>query len=220
MSITFRTFATISDSFRDLFKRQQYEKLVLNVLNQSVKLIPNLPLIPEREQSHGQCDFKDQIGTKYDVKLLLDNKQGALIGDRKNDLLEWFKSMIDETTEYSESIRRRDLSFVSSTKLYKLMDERLKNVEPDEIAILFIPYPVVNDSQGSFFMRLSTDFLQAVYNKLAENNLILCKSVFFIYPSMTPNTVVLRNAQTRERDYINIPEMSDYIYYEMIPIVK
>lgn len=219
MKITLNTIATTSDSFRDLFKRQRYETLVLDVLNKSQRLIQNLPLYLVEEQSNGECDFKDQVGTQYDAKLLIDKTQGALIGDRKNDLIAWFESMMDEVAEFSESIARRDLSLVSTTKLYHLMKERLKSVQANEVAVLFIPYPLVTDHQGSIYLQFATDFLQAVYNEVEAEGVISCKDVFFIYPSIEPDVVVLRNAKTRVREYISALGISEYIRYVVLPSV-
>ena len=180
MKITLNTIATTSDSFRDLLKRQRYETLVLGVLNKSKRLIQNLPLYSVEEQSNGECDFIDQVGTEYDAKLLIDKTQGALIGDRKNDLIAWFKSMKAEADEFSESGERKNLSLVSTTKLYGVMKDRLNSVKANETAVLFIPYPLVDDFQGGTHLQFATDFLQAVYNKLEKDEGISCQEVFFI----------------------------------------
>ena len=39
MGIAFITVVEVTDAFRDILKRQQYEKFVLKILNRSKKLI-------------------------------------------------------------------------------------------------------------------------------------------------------------------------------------
>lgn len=115
MGIKFRTVVTISDSFRDILKRQRYEELVLAIINKSQSLLENLPLYRVMEQSNNEPDYLDTMGNKYDVKLLLDSKQGALIGERKNDLQQWIYSMMDECGEFNDCIRNHGIVNVQNT---------------------------------------------------------------------------------------------------------
>lgn len=213
MNIIQRTVMSYADGFRDILKKQQYEKLVLAVLNRS-HIIPNIPLEYNEEQAHGECDFIDSIGTKYEVKLLLDSKQGGLIGERKNDIIEWIDNMIEECSEFANCIIQRDLSIITDTKLYKIMRERLQSIEKDEVAILFIPFPIVQDFSESVFMQFTTDYLQAIYEKLKTENAFSCGNVFFLYPCSEKEKIVLRNANTREREYITAPEIVEYISFD------
>lgn len=116
MGIKFRTEITISDRFRDILKRQRYEELVLTTINKSQLLIKNLPLSKVMEQSNNEPDYLDSNGNKYDVKLLLDSKQGALIGERKNDLQQWIYSMMRECEEFNDCIRNRDIANIQNTQ--------------------------------------------------------------------------------------------------------
>lgn len=83
MAVTFKIEMTILDSLSDMFKRQNYELLVLAVLNRSQTLISGLPLKYVEKQLSGESDYLDSMGGKYDAKLLFDSKQGALICDKK-----------------------------------------------------------------------------------------------------------------------------------------
>ena len=215
MGIVFKHEVTISEDFRDLLKRQRYERMVLTALNKSQELICDLPLTAVEEQSDSECDFIDSKKRKYDAKLLIDTKQGALIGERKNELKEWIRSMIDETTEFSECIRQRDLSIIKDMNLYRIMRKAIKSVKADEIAVLFIPYPIVDDFEGSIYLRFATDFLQATYDKLVEEKDILSKKALFLYPSMKEGIVVSRDAKSGSREYIELPELADYIKYSV-----
>ena len=77
MGIVFNHEVTISDDFRDLLKRQRYERIVLTALNKSKELICDLPMTAVEEQSDSECDFIDSKYRKYDAKLLIDTKQGG-----------------------------------------------------------------------------------------------------------------------------------------------
>lgn len=209
----YQTLVTIDNAFRDLIKAHNYEKYVLAIINRSTVIFQNLSFSPVSSQSHGECDFLDSQGQKYDAKLVFDNKQGQLIGDSKNDLLDWLNSMLDEKTEFSESIHKRDLTLVANTKLYRIMKERIKSVETDESAILFIPFPIVDDFQGSVFLQFATDFLQAVYDRLVDDGVVICQDIYFIYPSSKPHIYILRDSN-RKREYIRCDELKDFILYE------
>ena len=219
MGIAFITVVEVTDAFRDILKRQQYEKFVLKILNRSKKLIKNLPLNHIEKQSDGECDFEDSLGLKYDVKLLLDENQGALIGERKNDLIKWFESMRNEVCEFGDSIKRRDLSYVTSTKLYRVMKKLILSIKEDKIAILFSPYPIVDDIGDSIFQQFATDFLKAIFKQLSADGDINCKGVYYLYPSMENGVFVLRDAESNEREYIEAPELSAYINYLTVPVL-
>ena len=66
MGIVFKHEVTISEDFRDLLKRQRYERIVLTALNKSKDLICDLPLTAVEEQSNSECDFIDSKKRKYD----------------------------------------------------------------------------------------------------------------------------------------------------------
>lgn len=216
MDIIFKNEVIIKEAFRDLLKRQKYEYIVSVTLNRSQKLICNLPLTAVEEQPNGECDYLDSKNRKYETKLLIDTKQGSLIGERKNNLNLWIQSMIQEASEFSESIRQRDLSSIENMKLYMIMQKALNAVKIDEVAVLFIPYPIVYDYPEFTLLQLTTDFLQAVYDKLVDKTKVLCKRVLFLYPSMEKGVVVLRDANSREREYIKLPEMNEYISYRVM----
>lgn len=208
-----KKIVSISPKFRDIVKRQRYEKEVLSIIQRSAVLFKGRCFSYVEKQSNGECDFIDNSNRKYDVKLLIDTQQGTLIGEKKNDLLDWIRTMIDECCEYSQIVLLRDKSAVQGTKLYNVMQQRIQSVKNDENAILFCPYPIVEDIRGAIFVQFNTDFLQAVYDLLRDKGYVCCQSVYFLYPSMEESVYVLRNAETRVREYLDAPELSEYIKY-------
>ena len=213
MALKMKFVVEVDEEFRDLFKRQKYEEIILPALNRSTKLIVDLPLEHVKKQSNSEPDFVDVMGNKYDVKVLFDDPQGKLLGERKYDLIDWFKSMQNEIEEFSEAIGARNLSIVKNMKLYDVMRSRLESVDEDEIAILFIPYPIGYDSQNQSFIQGATDFLQAVYDQLHDS--VKCKKVYFLYPSLEEDVYVLRDAQTRAREFVVAPELRNIIKYKV-----
>lgn len=210
-----RTVITINDSFRELIKSHNYEKYVWSIINSSKEIFPDFRFTHIEDQAHGESDFLDQFGKRYDAKLVFDQDQGRLIGDSRNDLLNWVNDMLNEKTEFSEIIDNRSITMVESTKLYGIMKARLNSVKDDENAILFIPFPIVDDIKGSVFLFLVTDFLQAVYDRLAENGYIGNREVYFIYPSMMPHEYVLRDSK-RKREFITCRDLECFILYESV----
>lgn len=205
---------SISEEFRELFKRQQYEKYVYMIICRSKLLFKGKSFERIEYQSHGECDFKDEYGNKYDVKLLFNKKQGAMIGERKNDIINWLKAMDEERAQFSGCIMSRNLSLIVDTQLYKITKERLLTVSQDEDAIFFIPFPIVIDCQNVMFMQFASDYLQVVYDKLEDEGLVGERKLYFIYPSVEPETFVLRSGNSRKREYIKVPELRNIISFE------
>lgn len=208
-----QTVVTIDKSFRSLIQSQNYEKYVLTIINKSEAVFSDIEFTCIEDQSHGESDFVDNSGQFYDAKLLFDKKQGALIGDPNNEITEWLQVMLDEKTEFGECIKNRGLSFVPGTRLYKVMEARLASVKPEENAIFFIPFPIVDEYKGSIFLQFTTDFLQAVYQRLFDEGLVGDRKLYFIYPSGDPHEYVLRDAE-RKREYITCEELDDFIEFD------
>jgi len=216
MGVVFRTELCLSEQFRDLFKRQRYETYILGILNKSNKLFRDKQFAKSPSEANGECDLTDQAGLKYDVKLLIDTSQGEMIGQRKNEIVLWINDMLEESSEFSDCIKQRDLSNISNTKLYRIMCSLMTKFASDEAAILFCPFPIVNDVEGSIFLQFATDYLQATYDKLKEQNAIGARETYFIYPSMEKDIFVLRNADSRVREYIETHELGEYFSFYTI----
>ena len=203
----------LDDSFRDLIKNQRYEKYVFLIISKAQDIFQGKSFRKNDSQTHGECDFIDSFGEKYDAKLLIDEKQGKLIGERKNDIMDWIRDTMREINEYSQILSFQDYSFIPSTRLYSIMKERLESLKEDENALFFSPYPLVMDTQYSRFIQFGTDFLDAVYSSLKENGLVGDRKIYFIYPSNDTDTYVLRDANSC-REYIQVPEIKPFISFE------
>ena len=203
----------LSDSFRDLIKRSSYEKYILCLINRSSHIFRGITFTRNESQSHGECDFVDNHGEKYDAKLLLDKERGSLIGEEKNNIVLWIEDIMREVNEFSQLLlKAQNYSFIPNTRLYTIMEKRLRSVKPNEHVIFFLPYPLVVDAKHSVFIQFSTDYIQAVYNCLLKNDLIGNRRVYFIYPSMEKDIYVLRDDHSF-REYISVPELSDIITF-------
>lgn len=211
--VKIKTIATLDESFRNLIKAQNYERYIMIIINRSKRIFPGLSFERITNQSHGESDFIDSNGQLYDAKLLFDKKQGALIGDEKNEITQWLQVMLDEKTEFADVIHQRDLSLVTITKLYQITEKRLSSVKPNEHAIFFIPFPIVDEYKDSVILQFASDFLQSVYNALVRNNLVGNRRIYFIYPSGEPHEYVLRD-EGMHREYILCEELDDFIKYE------
>lgn len=211
--VTSMTIAAIDESFRNLIKAQNYELYVMKIISRSKLIFSGVSFERIADQSHGESDFIDSNGQFYDAKLLFDKKQGALIGDKKNEITQWLQVMLDEKTEFGNVIHQRDLSLITKTKLYQITEKRLSSVKPNEHVIFFIPFPIVDEYKDSVFLQFATDFLQAVYNALVRNNLVGDRKVYFIYPSVQTHKYVLRDDKSH-REYIVCEELDDFIRYE------
>ena len=86
----------------------------------------------------------------------------------------------------------------------------------DENIILFIPFPISLDVVGSFFLEKTTDSAQVVYGKLKEHGLVAGREFYYVYPLRDCLHFAIRNAETRERDYVYAPEYQDILSYELM----
>ena len=211
--IKMQTIVTIDKSFRSLIQSQNYEKYVFAIITQSNTFFHNLQFSCIDDQSHGESDYMDNHGQLYDAKLLFDQKQGALIGDPKNRFDDWLQAMLDEKTEFGRCIKKRDLSILPDTRLYQVMKDRLASVKPEEHAIFFIPFPIVDENKWSSILQSTTDFLQAVYQRLVDDGLVGNRKVYFIYPSGDPHEYVLRDDNSMQ-EYIKCEDLEDFISFE------
>lgn len=202
MTIDIRRTFTIKDNFRKLIERHYYETLVLEILNNSKDIFKDYQFTHIENQAHGECDYIDQFGNKYDVKLLLDEKQGALIGEEKNELSKWAKKMYEESEECEYAFSSKEIE-IENTLLYSILCQRLRTVKSDENAIIFSPFPLCNDFPNIIVSHFAVDYLKAVVDKLEEKNMYKCRSVYFIYLGMDSTSFVLREPLAYKKEFIS-----------------
>ena len=190
-----------------------YEPLILELMNRS-KLFFCKPVKHNENQSHSESDFEDSIGKKYEAKLIINQSQGQKLGRKINkDIEGFFNEVLKELTEFGTRIKADGFVDIESTKLYSIIKER---IEPDENVILFIPFPLFPEIENSFFRGRCTDCAQAVYNKLQEHNIIGDREFYYIYPIQDGVKYVIRNPKSRQKDFIGMPEYTDYLIFQRI----
>ena len=218
MNFIVETTVTISDKIKKLIQRGNYEHFILQLLNRSKKLFPNT-FEHINKQSHGECDFIDVVTSeKYDAKLLLSPEQGRLIGSRNSNYEQWLRTMLDEVGEFGEYIRNRGKLPIENLKLYQLLKSILEKVQPDEHAIVFIPYPVTNDQANMIYGQFMGDILSATFSKLNENGVVADRKIYAIYPC-SDQSIAIRCLNTGVREYFCHDELKEYIEFD-IQILK
>ena len=136
MAIILNQVVTFDDSFKKIIQGGNYEKVILSILNQSKKLLPN-NFKHNDTQFNGECDFVDLTNNdKYDAKLLFTKKQGELIGSKNSDYEKWIQSMREMELEFGDFIEKRGKIPIETLKVYKVMEKRLMSVKEDENIIL------------------------------------------------------------------------------------
>lgn len=202
-----------SDSFREFIKNHKYEAYVLSIIEKSVTFFAGKSFYPVKNQAHGEPDFYDNTGEKYEVKLLIDSSQGELLGEKKNDIRRWFNNVNSIANEYAELVQSGNMANIQSLSLYKTMKARIESVNKDEIAILFMPFSIVLDNKHSIFVQFTLDVIQAVYNQLDKDGVVDGRDVFFIYPSTDKGEYVLRDSNYH-REYIRVPELDELVIFD------
>ena len=207
-------FATISNDFKWLIKSGNYENLILELMNKSIKLFPNQYEHIE-SQAKGECDFVDiQTKTKYDAKLPFTPRQGQLIGSNNANYENWIASMLSECAEFSQKmIHLRDIHNIEDLTLYDVMKKAIENDKADENIIFFFPFPIVCESSGGIFGQFASDILSNIYDALNRSGIIKERKVYAIYPSID-NKIGIRLLNTGVREWFSSDIMSRYIEYE------
>ena len=73
-----------------LIDNRIYEPLVLELMNRSTRFFSDKPIRHIEDQSHGESDFVDSNGRKYEVKSIIDSNQGRMLGRDVNKDIEGF----------------------------------------------------------------------------------------------------------------------------------
>ena len=209
MASEFQTNSLISDNYRDLLKYQKYEDYVGLVLNRSKKILAGKHFEKVKEQSKGECDFLDEKNAKYDAKLLIDEKRGRLLGERKNDFGKFIEDIQKEEEQFYNLAKQDKLENIEDTRLYQVMKDRLLSLERDENVVFFSPIPMGIDLENSFTMYATMDNIDVVFEKIEDDDLVKERDVYFIYPSLDGKWV-LRD-KNHNREFIEVPELDEII---------
>ena len=186
-------------------------------MNRSTVFFEYKPITRYKDQSNGEPDFADSTRKKYDAKLLINKNQGKKLGqDINKDIIGFFNEIMGELTEFGDKMKRDRSLSIEETKFYKIAKERVESCKMDENIILFIPFPISFDMVGSVFLERATDSAQAVYEKLKENGLIAGREFYYVYPLRDGIHFAIRNAETRDRDYIPMPQYQEALSFELI----
>lgn len=205
---------TIAPNIRELIQKKTYEMIIWKLMNQSSEIFPG-KYVQIEEQAHGECDFKDITSKqKYDAKMLF-SKQCQLLKQGTERLVDWVKSVREEIAKASKKLMNNDMTGIKSTTLYKEFSQRLATVKKDEDAILFIPFPIVPDSENAVYMQFASDIVSVTYDSIVKDSpdRFKDKKTFIIYPSVIDHKFVLRNLTLFAKEDLPIDPLSPYITF-------
>jgi hypothetical protein len=207
-----------SDDFIKAFNSKEYEKFVLQIMNKSKKVFPNKYSYVEN-QSHGECDFIDDItGEKFDAKLPFETEQISMLTNGKAHapmIEEWIHDLSNEACEYSLVDIRKGTFQISETRLYKTIKKYIQKNKSDENIILFFPFPIVLSCRGTIFSEFATDYLMAIYNGLSSETGLLNRKIYAIYPSAEKSVFAVRDLSKYIIEYIHCTSFDKYFVYEV-----
>ena len=213
MGINILVKASLSENFGQLINKDIIEPIIVSLMNQSQTVFPG-KYHRVLSQSMGECDFVDiSTGSKFESKLPLTKKQGALIGSRNHDYRKWMQSMNEIESEFSDCMNGTNgLVNIEKLELYQIMHQRLTTVEEDENVIFFFPYPIVLDAEDLATLAFCGDLLSYVFTELCKCGCVGSRDVYAIYPSID-SKVVLRRMKTDMREYISYTELDHFVKY-------
>lgn len=210
-SVTMR--ASITEKFSKLIKKNNYEPILCELMNISTLVFPGR-YYWNIEQSSGECDFVEVgTGAKFDAKLPFRSKYGKLVGSNNHDFKKWIELMIQQETEFGEDIVETRDKNIASMELYKIMKCRLEDVEADEHAIFFFPYPIVLDCKELKMVSLISDYLDAIFRELSKNNIVGSRKIYAIYPAADRH-IVLRCLNDNKREFVKFSKLDEFIAYD------
>jgi hypothetical protein len=205
-------FASVSPNIRELIQARTYEKIICNLMNQSTRIFPN-NYTQVLNQSNNEPDFVDEFGNKYDVKLLFENQQCQLIAKGLTHLEDWIKSVLVEIDESSRILFNNKDADITDTLLYNEFLRCFKKIGSDEAAILFMPFPIVIESEQSVFMQFASNILTMTYNAICMNTNRVSIGAYIIYPSALDRKIVLRKLDSYGTEYLPMGEFEKYVIY-------
>ena len=217
MQINIKTYATISENFKLLIKKDNYEKLIFTLLNASTKLFPN-QYEHINSQSHGECDFVDlKTNEKYDAKLPITTQQGYWIGSNNHCFEKWLESMINECSEFTiKKIKQRELqNNIEDIELYKIMKQKIENDKDDENIIFFFPFPIVYETPNGIYGQFCSDILSNIFDGLKENDIVKDRKIYVIYPCLD-NRISIRCLNTGVREWFSSKLLDNYIKFDIL----
>lgn len=220
--MTVKHLFTVSNDFIELFNKNNYEKYVLEIMNNSKIIFPN-SYIEVSNQSQGQCDFIDSVtNEKYDAKLPFLPEQVRLLTDGKKhkpEIEKWIFELQKESTEYNPLAYRDDPQYLENIKLYKIIKMQVQKDKEDENIVFFLPYPITISLEGSFFFQSLSDFISVILNNLKEVVQMGCRNIFIIYPSSKKNSFVLRSTRdVNNKEYVTYDGMEKYFSHEIVDV--
>ena len=208
-------YASISENFKTLIKKDNYENLIFELLKNSTKLFPN-QYEHIATQSHGECDFIDlKTKDKYDAKLPITTEQGEWIGSNNHCFEKWLKSMINECYEYTEKrIKHRDSQInPENLILYKSIKDKIERDKADENIIFFFPYPIVKEASNEVHGQFALDILSSIFKDLEEKNIVKNRKIYAVYPTID-NKICIRLLNTFVREWFSADILNNYIKYD------
>ena len=209
--------SSISVDVKKLMQRSAYGKVIYDLMQASLLVFPGHYEHIEK-QPNNECDFIEATNkTKYDAKLVMTTQLGKAFLSRNGNVNNYIEEMHKEAVEFSNhfQIERKR---IDDHILYKVIVENIQKTQEDENVILFIPYPVVPDAEN-FPLKGAKDFLTFIYQSLTANKIVGSREIYVIYLACDGKTV-LRNMKTDKREYVDCPELNEYISYKSFGVEK
>ena len=196
-----------------IIKKETLEPIILKLLNRSTKVFEGKKFNRNEKQSRGESDYFDNNKTKYELKILFDDIQGRTLGKKDSDVETFLQLMVEELCEFSNRINNRDENLIEGMKLYEVVVKNLNAIKEDENIIFFLPFPISPSIEGSVIWEEMTDYPQAIYDRLEENELINGREFYYIYPAEDGCNYILRDPKRRIREKIPMQEFSGFVKF-------
>lgn len=209
-----RVKIVISDNYADLLRKDIYEPVVCEIMNDSQLVFPDC-YEQIFDQSHGESDFKNlQTGQMIDAKLLFQEKQCYMLAMGKEKLQKWLDSLKDEVNELFELMKQDSEAEFCSSSLYFEMSQRLKNIKFGEDVVLFMPYPFAVRYKNGVITYLTVNIFRQIFQAVKKHQpeITAGKRVYIIYPSPDDRVVLAElSAADNIVEYLDNGILAEYV---------
>lgn len=205
----------IYDKYKDLLKKDIYEPIILEIMNQSTIVFPE-KYEQIKEQSNNESDFISNSNDMFDAKILFYKKQCEALAVNKDNLTSFMNGIKNETCDISNAIENGDIKAVRECIFYKEMKKEIEKAKDGENIILFLPYAFSLEFKDSITASFTSDIFSYIYRVLKKDYPELYRNncIYMIYINFL-NEIIIKNLSKNIIEFLELNVFNNYIDFEI-----
>lgn len=205
----------IYDKYKDLLKKDIYEPIILEIMNQSTIVFPE-KYEQIKEQSNNESDFISNSNDMFDAKILFYKKQCEALAVNKDNLTSFMNGIKNETYDISNAIENGDIKAVRECIFYKEMKKEIEKAKDGENIILFLPYAFSLEFKDSITASFTSNIFSYIYRVLKKDYPELYRNncIYMIYINFL-NEIIIKNLSKNIIEFLELDVFNNYIGFEI-----